>query len=119
MVAINPKKNLHFGENPPEINLNSNLIFLKIGKFFFFVLLSELGEATQNSYICINIFFFIYIMAVNAQGSSSVTLVRDRLGGSEEFEKEVIELFNLPENIKDTVAQIQYPLPEIRPCHFQ
>jgi len=25
MVAINPKKNLHFGENPPEINLNSNL----------------------------------------------------------------------------------------------
>ena len=25
MVAINPKKNLHFGEHPPEINLNSNL----------------------------------------------------------------------------------------------
>ena len=25
MVAINQKKNLHFGENPPEINLNSNL----------------------------------------------------------------------------------------------
>ena len=25
MVAINPKKNLHFGENPPEINLKSNL----------------------------------------------------------------------------------------------
>ena len=25
MVVINPKKNLHFGENPPEINLNSNL----------------------------------------------------------------------------------------------
>ena len=25
MVAINPKKNSHFGENPPEINLNSNL----------------------------------------------------------------------------------------------
>ena len=25
MVAINPKKNLHFGENTPEINLNSNL----------------------------------------------------------------------------------------------
>ena len=25
MVAINPKKNLHFGENSPEINLNSNL----------------------------------------------------------------------------------------------
>jgi len=25
MVAINPKGNLHFGENPPEINLNSNL----------------------------------------------------------------------------------------------
>ena len=25
MVAINPKKYLHFGENPPEINLNSNL----------------------------------------------------------------------------------------------
>ena len=25
MVAINQKKNLHFGENPPEIILNSNL----------------------------------------------------------------------------------------------
>ena len=25
MVAINPEKNLHFGVNPPEINLNSNL----------------------------------------------------------------------------------------------
>ena len=25
MVVINSKKNLHFGENPPEINLNSNL----------------------------------------------------------------------------------------------
>ena len=25
MVAINPKKNLHFGENSPEIHLNSNL----------------------------------------------------------------------------------------------
>ena len=25
MVAINQKKNLNFGENPPEINLNSNL----------------------------------------------------------------------------------------------
>ena len=25
MVAINQKKNINFGENPPEINLNSNL----------------------------------------------------------------------------------------------
>ena len=57
MVAINPKKNLHFGENPPEINLNSNLKrwfsrnigFWKSNRTYFF---SEL-EKTHN--LCMNI----------------------------------------------------------------
>jgi len=30
MVAINPKKNLHFGENPPEIHLNSTLCLSRL-----------------------------------------------------------------------------------------
>jgi len=75
MVAINPKKNLNFGENPPEINLNSNLKrwfsrnigTWKSNRTYF---LDE-GQKTYN--LCMNI--NIQALRMNQNGSLIINLL--------------------------------------------